>query len=255
MKNYNTHLLAIAVAAGSLFFVSCGSDDDEVKPNESTQTQEEQKKDEDKKQDDQTQDEPTKPYDHQMPNAVDLGLSVKWATCNLDADAPEDFGGYYGFGCTDPYPNVEDVSYELYFQYIGGSGTSYTDCGTDKDPLKGIESISGTKWDAAHVKLGGKWRLPTKEEVSTLVYYCKWEWTKQNNVEGYRVTANNGNSIFLPATGDWYNTDGTKCLAGYYLTGTHFDYYHTSCIRFTPDKYERNASYVCNGYSIRPVCD
>ena len=87
---------------------------------------------------------------------VDLGLpsGLKWAKCNLGASKPEEYGDYYGWGCTDPYATGDDVDWPLYFTKLGGTGTTYSDCGTDKDPLKdyvttNVKSIAGTEWDAA----------------------------------------------------------------------------------------------------------
>ena len=140
--------------------------------------------------------------------SVDLGLSVKWATCNLGADKPESYGDYYGWGCPEPYAKGDDAGWPLYFQKIGGSGTDESDCGTEKDPLQEYvypnnNSIAGTKWDAARKKLGGKWRMPTQDEFNELLNNCTWSWTTLNGVNGYKVVNKNDSSkyIFLPAAG------------------------------------------------------
>lgn len=108
---------------------------------------------------------------------VDLGLSVKWATCNVGANSPEDYGEYYAWGETS-------------------TKSSYTEdnCATYE---KSIGDIKGTNMDVAHVKWGGSWRMPTKEEFDELCKKCNWEWTGS----GYKVTGPNGNSIYLPAAG------------------------------------------------------
>ena len=139
---------------------------------------------------------------------VDLGLpsGTMWAKCNLGASKPEDYGDYYGWGCTEPYADY--VDWTVYFQTLGGTGSSYTaaDCGTDADPLKDYvypnsKSIAGTKWDAATVKLGENWRMPTLDQVTELINSCSWEWTTENGKHGCKVTGPNGNYIFIPAAG------------------------------------------------------
>ena len=119
---------------------------------------------------------------------VDLGLSVYWASCNLGAEKPEEFGNYYAWGETKTKSNYTQENYS----YYNANTTQYTDIGSD---------ISGTQYDAATVNLGSDWRMPTKAEMQELVNKCTWEWTQINGVNGYKVTGTNGNSIFLPAAG------------------------------------------------------
>ena len=114
---------------------------------------------------------------------VDLGLSVKWATCNVGANAPEQYGDYFAWGETMPkrrYTRKNSLTYE-----------------------KTMGDISGhVNYDAATANWGGDWRMPTKEEMQELLDNCKWEETELNGVEGYKVTSKvNSNYIFLPAAG------------------------------------------------------
>ena len=94
-------------------------------------------------------------------NYVDLGLpsGTKWATCNIGATKPEEFGYYYAWGETD--------TKETYYlsTYLDGQITSSSDYGTDKDALKGVINIAGTQYDAAKANWGGKWRIPTKDQL------------------------------------------------------------------------------------------
>ncbi len=120
--------------------------------------------------------------------AVDLGLSVYWASCNLGASKPEEDGGYYAWGET----NNKETYTEANYSYYDSSTTQFTFIG---------ENISNTEYDAAKVNLGNNWRMPTKDEYQELVEKCTWEWTQINNVNGYKVIGSNGNSIFLPASG------------------------------------------------------
>ena len=128
---------------------------------------------------------------------VDLGLSVKWATCNVGADRPEDYGDYYAWGETATKSYYWYDNYETYNQNIG--------------------DIKGTSRDVAHVKWGGNWRMPTKAEFRELIDKCDWEW----DGDGYIVTGPNGNSIFLPAAG---------CRSGVklYFDGSYGSYWSSS---------------------------
>lgn len=124
---------------------------------------------------------------------VDLGLSVYWASCNLGAESPEEFGNYYAWGETSPKSKFTQDNYT----YFNTSTTQYTDIG---------DNIAGTEYDAATVNLGSDWRMPTREEMKDLIDKCTWEWTQIMNVNGYKVTGPNGNSIFIPAAGRYLST-------------------------------------------------
>lgn len=138
--------------------------------------------------------------------AVDLGLSVKWATCNLGASSPEQSGDFYAWGEIKPktafswdnykWTYEEKSSYGevilLRSKYNSNTNQGKVDKKTNLDPED----------DAARVKLGGNWRMPTKREFQELIDNCTWTLTTQNGVDGYEVTSkSNGNSIFLPFTG------------------------------------------------------
>lgn len=136
---------------------------------------------------------------------VDLGLSVKWATYNVGANTPEEYGDYFAWGETT-------------------TKSTYTE-GAYVANTKNYKDIKGTSLDVARVKWGGNWRMPTKTEFEELLNGCIWEWTTQNGVNGYVVTGPNGNNIFLPAAGNrsedvlyyngsfgfyWSSTPGSK---------------------------------------------
>ena len=122
---------------------------------------------------------------------VDLGLSVYWGSCNLGAESPEESGNFYAWGETSPKSSYTKENYAYYDK----STTQYVNIGSN---------IAGTQYDAAKVNLGGSWRMPTKEEFQELIDKCTWEWTQVNNINGYKITAANGNSIFLPAAGNFW---------------------------------------------------
>lgn len=151
---------------------------------------------------------------------VDLGLSVKWASYNIGATSPSDYGDYFAWG--------EIITKE---SYTSSNCISY---GQD-----GWDDIAGsTQYDAARAIWGGRWRLPTKDEALELVDNCEWTWTVQDDVTGYRVTSTtNGNSIFLPAAGDYMETS--------LLNIGKFGDYRTS----TPYEDDTSASYALGFYS------
>ncbi len=133
---------------------------------------------------------------------VDLGLSVKWAICNVGAEIPSEYGDYYAWGKAKP-----DSKY-----------TKAT-CNTFG---KSINDIAGdSERDAAQVSWGGKWRMPTKEECEELISKCKGEWATVGGHAGYMVTGKNGKKIFLPAGGSRTGTDYYALSEmGYYWSST-----------------------------------
>ena len=112
--------------------------------------------------------------------AVDLGLSVRWANMNVGANAPWEYGGYYAWGeCTEKNAYLES-------NYSGPTNRSV---------------ISGTEFDVATKQLQGSWRMPTDEEIKELIDNCTYEATTLNGIKGGRFVSKNGNSIFLPTAG------------------------------------------------------
>ena len=149
----------------------------------------------------QTKKEPVKKDLHE---AVDLGLSVKWATCNVGAAKPEECGGYFAWGETEEKDNYDWGTYK-WCKDSDNTMTKY--CCTKKYGAVDNKTVLDPEDDVAHVKWGGKWRMPTKEEFKELCEKCTWKWTTQSGVRGYLVTGPNGNSIFLPAAG---HRDGSE---------------------------------------------
>ncbi len=124
-------------------------------------------------------------------NAVDLGLSVLWADCNVGASSSEQFGGYYGWAD----PSGKNTAFS---GVIDGNGNWASRLYGGTNPPK---NICETKLDIATNKLGAGWRLPTRAEFEELANKCVWTYTTQNNVAGVLVTGPNGNSIFFPLAG------------------------------------------------------
>ena len=136
--------------------------------------------------------------------AVDLGLSVKWASCNVGAESPEEYGGYYAWGETEEKTNYSLSTYK----WCNGSNDSQTKyCTSSSYGTVDNKTTLDPEDDVAHVKWGGTWRMPTIAEQDELLSKCSWSWTSVNGVNGYRVTGPNGNSIFLPAAGYRYGGD------------------------------------------------
>ena len=174
--------------------------------------------------------------------AIDLGLSVKWASCNVGATKPEEYGGYYAWGETEEKNSYYESDY-LYY-----NNGSYTNIGSD---------ISGTQYDVATVKWGGNWRMPTAAEIDELTDNCTWQWTTVNGVKGHRVTGPNGNSIFLPAagsrSGQEVNGQGSGGLCWSSSLNSSYSYYAYS-LYFYSGSFDRNFNSRYFGRTVRPVC-
>ena len=173
---------------------------------------------------------------------VDLGLpsGVKWATCNVGAMKPEQSGDYYSWG-----------EIEAKMDYSASTYNNVVAADTRRADVLSPDE------DVAHVKWGGNWRMPTLKEVEELVNNCKWFYTMQGGVRGYKLTGPNGNSIFLPAAG---YRDGTSLVDngsyGHYWSSTQCDVF---------DDYSYYLYFSCHycywysgarytGRCVRPVC-
>ena len=185
--------------------------------------------------------------------AVDLGLSVKWANMNVGATSPEDYGGYYAWGETE---EKEDYSWETY-KWCNGSYDTQTKYCTDS--IYGTvdnKTVLDPEDDVAHVKWGGSWRMPTLDELNELFLKCTCEWTTQNGVSGYKVTGHNGNSIFLPAAGYRRWTEvAYRGGEGYYWSSSLYSdaSYSAYNLFFYSGGYAWYGNYRCFGLSVRPV--
>lgn len=178
---------------------------------------------------------------------VDLGLSVKWATCNLGASSPEEFGDYYAWGETSTKSDYSEKNSETY--------------GVSESVLvnKGILNRNGTvtaSHDAATKNWGSQWRMPTKSEIDELVNKCKWTYSNEAGREGATVTGPNGNSIFLPAAGEkigenvvplgfYYRSSSNRNLANQNTT--------SNVLTFREGQPEVDWMFHDHGMPIRPV--
>ena len=180
---------------------------------------------------------------------VDLGLSVKWATKNVGASSPSDYGGYYAWGETRKKDNYD---WETCFDCLDSKGLSW---GIYK--IGGKTSISPTSGhDTARENWGGTWRMPTDAENEELRNKCTWTWTSQGGHNGYKVTGPNGNSIFLPAAG-WRSGTGENFVGdiGYYWSSTLSYSYGALYLDFNSSKHYTIYNFRCYGQSVRPVTD
>lgn len=192
---------------------------------------------------------------------VDLGLSVKWATCNVGANTPEEYGDYYSWGDIETKSNY---NWETYCFNKGGKkndDVSFNKYNTE-ERYGYIDSkiLLEPNDDVAHVKWGGNWRMPTKEELKELIDNCSWKSTKYKRVLGYKVTSRKEGykncSIFLPAVG--YRD--TSCL---YKVG-YGCYWSCSLNSHNPDSawlielFSNNLfiddDFRYYGFAVRPVC-
>ena len=169
---------------------------------------------------------------------VDLGLSsgLKWATCNVGADNPEEYGNYYAWGET-----------ETKAEYTQDNSVTFG---------QQLNDISGNaQYDAATANWGVSWRMPTRDEIRELIYNCSWTPETQNGVDGFKVTGSNGNYIFIPASG--YRDGTASYIYGecYYWSSTPHQYSSDySYILYSDYEYQsEDMNYRYRGLTIRPV--
>ena len=209
--------------------------------------------------------------------AVDLGIVITredgstyklyWAESNLNfltglCTNPEDYGDYYAWGETKPKENYSWSNYkwcdygdeDKINKYYPSEYKFYWG-----DPGDG-KSVLDKDDDAAHVKLGGRWRMPTAAEWDKLREVCLWKWSDKNGVWGYTVMSPNGNEIFLPAAGCMDHTYlDFESIRGYYWSSNNtMDKFSTAAydLYFANTK-NHSVSTVGRQYgcSIRPVSE
>lgn len=192
---------------------------------------------------------------------VDLGLpsGTLWATCNIGATSPEDYGDYFAWGETEPKENYDWDNYKwvdastgsLYFtKYCMSSAEGDVD---NKDQLD-LED------DAAYVNWGPEWRMPTRDQIYELMDNCTAEWTQMNGVNGELITGPNGKTIFFPAAGYWGDKLFLAGEGGFYwgcsmlfVPPTHYYSQHGISIHFDVEWWEWNSGSRCAGFTVRPV--
>ena len=191
------------------------------------------------------------------PEYVDLGLSVKWATFNVGASTPEEYGDYFAWGETEP----KATYYWSTYKWCYGSEPTLTKYNTDSSyGTVDNKTQLDLSDDAAHVNWGGDWRTPTDAEWTELREQCTWTWTTQNGVKGYKVTSKkvsySKNSIFLPAAGYRFegSLNGAGSLGYYWSSSLKTDYsYDAWGVYIDLSGVYRDDSNRHCGPSIRPV--
>lgn len=188
---------------------------------------------------------------------VDLGLpsGTLWATCNVGAEKPEDYGDYFAWGETTGYNSGKTNFDWSTYKWCNGSYYSMTkyctssNCGTvdNKTELE-LED------DAARANWGGNWRMPSSAQIDELINECYTEWTTQGGVYGRKVTGKNGNSIFLPAAGSHsYSEFDNEGPYGWCWSRSLAGSVGACCMCFGSDVFGKQDHIRIHGWSVRPV--
>lgn len=201
-------------------------------------------------------DTPVTPPAETQYEAVDLGLpsGIKWATFNVGATKPEEYGGYYAWGETEEKGNYDWSTYKW------GNGSFDTMTKYCTDSYYGTVDNKTTldlEDDVANVKWGGSWRMPTDAELYELRKNCTWTWTTLNGVRGYTVTGPNGNSIFLPSAGYRGGTNLIESgeLGNYWSSSLHAVSSSAGGLSFNGSGYGWDYDGRRIGLSVRPVSE
>ena len=231
-------LLMLAMCAG--FVCSCNDDVEETPPATVTPPS-----------GDATEDKDTHEY-------VDLGLpsGTLWATCNVGANSPEEYGDYFAWAETEPKTTYDWSTYKY---YNGTTMTKYcaeSEYGTvdNKTELEAMD-------DAATVNWGADWQIPSREQFEELINSSctTTKWTTMNGENGRKITSkSNGNSIFLPAAGSCEDTSLYDAGSyGYYHSRTvgvgSVSSSHSIGLRLYSSRIHSNGQSRYSGHSVRPV--
>lgn len=187
---------------------------------------------------------------------IDLGLNVKWATFNVGAGAPHEFGDYFAWGETNT--KIESGYYWDFYKYCSGTYNSIEKYNSVKDyGLVDNKYYLELDDDAAYKQWEKTCRMPTKNEFEELINNCNWTWTAQNGVNGYKIVAKNGNSIFLPVTGYIRGLSHIENLSGSYFTSSLNKTVPSESyvLKFTEQTKEVKSMSRSSGNMVRPVSD
>ena len=185
---------------------------------------------------------------------IDLGLSVKWATCNIGANQPEDVGNYFAWGETEPKVNFNLENYKWYNK-TSSTLTKY--CTNSEYGIVDNKRKLDLNDDAAHVNWGGNWRMPTTSELNELINKCTWTGTDRGCIVTSKI---NGNSIYLPLAGErQYGSTWYSGSIGFYHSselayGYPYPYPAGLCFFLRYVEAEVQTINRAYGYPIRPVC-
>lgn len=179
--------------------------------------------------------------------ATDLGLSVKWAGCNVGAMQPEEFGNIFAWGETST-----KSSYSFYnYKFTDESGNYLTKY--NKSSIEGVvdnKMTLETEDDAATVVMGEPWRMPTYDEYKELIDSCTWESTVLRSVPGYVITGPSGKSIFLPFTNEYQNGSNYWSSS---LAYNFYTYFYAYDLDISTNQYALEKGNRATGYYVRAV--
>jgi hypothetical protein len=194
------------------------------------------------------------------PQIIDLGVSHKWASCNLGANSPEEFGNYFAWGEIESKSIYDCNNYKW---FVDGISNKYGDIGEETilntNSLKKLDLED----DAAHVMLKGTWRIPSLKDIDELYKQCDWIWTAMNGISGCRITSKvqgyTDSFIFIPAAGCICRSDKVNYgFSGFYWSNSIYKDNIHKAIMTTFDCNRRYRYMPCSRYiglPIRPVCD
>lgn len=177
--------------------------------------------------------------EHNGHKFVDLGLSVKWADCNIGAKSVSEAGDYFAWGEVKPKGNYSEQN----------SATRGIILNTDN----GMKDK-----DAANINWGGNWRLPTPDDMKELFTHCEWTWTELDGINGYKIIGPNGNTIFLPAVGKKKGDSVLrKNIDGMYSTSGTFEHTQEIARQMNFDNHWHWITWInrYEGLPVRPVLD
>lgn len=187
--------------------------------------------------------------------AVDLGLSVKWASFNVGATSPEEYGDYFSWGDIEPensFTSANCFTYDKTIEELRTSG------------IIGPDNNLTAKYDAATANWGDAWRMPTSDEMGELINNCTWEGdsiivqvdaVKIDTIRGSKVTGPNGNSIFLPAAGSKYRTTlYNQGSIGHYWSATPIEK-SALYLKLSKNGLEMGEERAHYGFTVRPVSE
>ncbi len=184
--------------------------------------------------------------DENHPHVIDMGAAGKWSCCNVGASTPLEFGGYYAWGETE-----EKDCYDL---------NTYTLCDGSSETMRYLGfDISGSDYDVAHVKWGGRWQIPDHDQIQSLLDNCTAKYVTIKGVGGLKIEAVDGSTLFLPGAGERWDGDLKYSMAGSYWTSTLWSEFFMEsvfCLHFSAyssakvDMYSR-----INGKPVRPVIE
>lgn len=206
---------------------------------------------------------------------VDLGLpsGTLWATCNVGASSPEEYGDYFAWGETEPYyieGHSQDYPCDYWkegkdgykwssYKYCNGSWATFTltkYCVNANEGIVDNKTTLDLEDDAAYVNWGSNWRMPTDAELTELRVKCRWIPTSINGIAGHKVTGPNGKSIFLPNAGfrAYGNLESTEYEGWYWSNSLYDDSDFISFLTVGNGGTARSGGPRFEGHSVRPVC-